>query len=226
MIKKTKVSVSTLPFKQEELIEATKKLKKLGADYLHCDIMDGKFVKNTTFQADFLKELSNKSALPLDVHFMVENIDEQVDLCKDLKIDCITFHLESLNLDYKKCFEMIKKIKSFGYKVGITTRHNTLMSHYFRYLPIIDEILIMTVQVGEGGQGLIEDCLLKVEYFAKLKKENDYKYIIAVDGGINKTNAFKAVSLGADKIITGSYVYNNMNKKEVIKELKNTLKMI
>ena len=208
-----KVAVSFL-----KSIYATSKtieeINNTDADYLHVDIMDGKLVENTTIQYNDLKDILNNSRTELDVHLMVENpIDYILDF-KNLNPKYITIHREiSKNID-----NLIDLIHSFKIGAGISINPNTKVSDIEKYLGRVDNVLIMSVTPGKGGQKFNDQVLPKIYELIKLRKTNNYKYVISIDGGINNTTINRVKDV--DFIISGSYICMSDNYQEKINELR------
>lgn len=210
----TKISVSLLSVR-DKLKEKTMEMDKLNIDYIHIDVMDGKFVTNTAFtieEALLVREYTNK---PFDIHLMVENIDEYVDMYSILKPEYITFHYEAM-----KDINIIKKIKDMGIKCGISIKPNTKVRKIYNLLPYIDLVLVMSVEPGMGGQKFIPNSLRKIR---KLRKKIDSKklnVLISVDGGINNSSATKCIESGVDILAIGSALTNSEKGEELVDFIK------
>lgn len=205
-----KIAISFLKSKFNT-IDTIKKINETDAEYIHVDIMDGKFVENKT--DDFLNELKYTKK-PLDIHLMVDNPIDYIIKYKDLKPDYITIHSE---IEYN-LFDLIDLIKSFNIKVGISIKPNTSIESIEKYLNIVDNILIMSVEPGMGGQKFMDSILYKIDELKRLRKENDYNYIISIDGGINDTTIKKVKDV--DLIISGSFICMSDNYQEQINKLR------
>lgn len=177
-----------------------------AVDYVHCDVMDGHFVPNLTFGAPVVKWLKSASPLPLDVHLMIENPARWVDdyiragLAED---DYLTFHWEAAG---EGSGELLDYIRSRGVRAGVSIKPNT---PFDRILPIIDradQILIMTVEPGFGGQSFIRDMVAKISAAASAAGP---KTIVAVDGGIDPITAPEAVRAGARLLVAGSAIFGS-----------------
>ena len=205
-----KISPSILA--SDNRIESIKKLNKTNADLLHIDCMDGIFVPNTQMPIEEILELEKHSNIPLDIHLMVENPEEYINKLANKNIEYITIHIEiDKNID-----NIINKIKSHGYKVGLSIKPNTDISSLLPYLNKIDLILIMSVEPGFGGQQFIPNSLIKAK---KLRNLNQ-KIIIEIDGGIKDTN-IKEIKKYVDIAVVGSYITNSNDYNEAINNLKN-----
>jgi ribulose-phosphate 3-epimerase len=180
-----------------------KAVTEAGADWLHVDVMDGHFVNNITIGIPVVASLKKVAKIPLDVHLMIEKPERYVEGFIKAGADYLTIHVES-TADPKKVLE---QIRSLGAKPGITLRPGTAVEAVLPYLPLVDLVLVMTVEPGFGGQEFRQDQLPKI---AKLRAEIDSKKLpclIEVDGGVNdKTVGFLK---DADVLVAGSYVFKN-----------------
>lgn len=205
-----KLSVSLLNAKDK--LFTTKKINNTEIDYFHIDVMDGKFVSQNSFPIKEIKEISNVSKKPLDIHLMVKDPSIYIEQLKELSnINNITFHLE-IDKDINK---LLTKIKDYGIKRGIAIKPNTDINLLKPYLDNIDLILIMTVEPGYGGQPFIESSVERIKKIKELIK--DYNILLEVDGGIND-KTIKKVSL-SDIAVIGSYITTSDNMEERINNL-------
>ena len=210
-----KISVSYLSsiFDKKSTISL---IDKSNADYIHVDLMDGKFVPKNNFNVkEVIKDLKNLEK-PLDIHLMTYEPEKYIEDLASLKPEFVTFHLES-NTDI---LSTIKLIKSKGIKVGISIKPKTDIMYLENYLNDIDLILIMTVEPGAGGQRFMFDMIDKVEDLNDLRYNKGYKYKISVDGGINEYTALRSYKAGVDMIVTGSYVCHHENFNAQINNIK------
>ncbi|MDD2377260.1 MAG: ribulose-phosphate 3-epimerase [Bacilli bacterium] len=209
-----KISASFLSIK-DNLKENILVLDQSNIDYLHLDIMDGKFVSNKTWDIETIKELLTGTNRPKDVHLMVSDVKTYIDDFSTLNPDYITIHFEAVD-DIE---ETINYIKSKHIKVGLSIKPNTDIVSIIPYLSLIDLVLIMSVEPGKGGQDFIESASSKINILKELRDENNYyHYVIEVDGGIND----ETINLcrNADIIVVGSYITNSDNYNEQINKLK------
>lgn len=196
-----KISASFLSIK-ENIKDNIKKLDETSIDYLHLDIMDGKFVKNKTWKFKEVLSLLNGTNKPKDVHLMVNNVKKFVKQFQKMRPEFITFHIESS----KNCFPIIKLIRKYGIKVGISIKPSTSIEKLQSYLPYLDLVLVMSVEPGMGGQAFISSSMEKIKELDNLRKENHYQYLIEVDGGINDTNIELLKDNNVDIVVVGSYI--------------------
>lgn len=210
-----KVSVSVLSneIKPQDIV---KKLDLSKPDYIHIDIMDGKFVSNKTWTTSEVKKFASYSTLPLEVHLMVNNPSKYIEDYALMNTSIIIFHYEAV----KDINEMINKVKLYGLKVGIAINPETNINVLIPYLNMIDEVLIMSVHPGKSGQSFIEESLEKISVLKNIILEGNYKTIISVDGGINNETGLLCKDAGADELVSASYI-----QKDIINNIK-TLKNI
>lgn len=209
-----KIAPSILAANMENLIEDIKQVSNFGADYIHIDVMDGKFVPNETNGLMMLKTAKKSTNIILDVHFMVENPIEYI---KDFieEADIITFHVEAVNKIQAE--EIINLLKAKNKKVGIALKPKTSLNEIIPFLNKIDMALIMTVEPGFGGQKLIPETIEKIEQLRKIKPNLD----IEVDGGINLETADLVKTAGANVLVAGTAIFKSIDKKKTIDELRN-----
>ena len=199
------VSASLLAADKDNLIDELKKLESNDVDLVHFDVMDNVFVPNTSFNDDTFKKIRKHSNLLFEVHLMVNNPYDYIDNYEFNDQDVIIIHYESFKSeeDFNNCLLKIKK----HHRVGASIKPKTNPEVLNKYLDLLDYILIMSVEPGFGGQSFMFDQVYKIEYFSKLKKENNYKYLIEVDGGINDKTCSSAKDAGVDILVSGSYLF-------------------
>ncbi len=209
---KVSVSVLSSEIKPQDIV---KKLDLAKPDYIHIDIMDGKFVSNKTWTTSEVKKFTSYSNLPLEVHLMVKNPEKYIEDYALMNTSIIIFHYEAV----KDINEMINKVKSYGLKVGIAINPETHIDVLLPYLKSIDEVLIMSVHPGKSGQSFIEESLDKISKLKNIIIENNYKTIISVDGGINNETGLLCKEAGVDELASASYIHKDIVNN--IKILKN-----
>ncbi|MCI8832736.1 MAG: ribulose-phosphate 3-epimerase [Clostridia bacterium] len=215
------ISTSILSVEKEKATRTFYDLETAHTDYFHIDVMDGKFVQNNTHElmkeyANTIKQISN---IPLDIHLMTYNVKDYIEQYIDLEPNIITFHIESVE-SKEEAYEIIKFIKENNAKVGISIKPNTKVEQIYEFLPYIHMILVMTVEPGLGGQKLIPDTLEKVKKLKQYIDENNIEIDIEVDGGIKLETAKMAKGVGANIIVSGSYIIKSEDYKKTISELK------
>lgn len=189
-----------------------------GAKFLHFDVMDGHFVPNISFGAPILKCISKNKLLFNDVHLMIDNPQKYaIDFIK-AGADLITFHYEAMHSN-EEIIGFINFLKSNDVKAGLSIKPNTKVEQIKDFLPLIDLVLVMSVEPGFGGQKFNEIALDKIEELDIIRRQSGFKYLIEVDGGINKETGLLCKTKGVDVLVAGSYIYNKDNRKEAIDSL-------
>lgn len=217
------VSASILNVKSEKTIQTLYDLETAGINYFHIDVMDGKFVKNSTVDKmlEYCEYLNSISNLPLDVHLMVEDVKSYINSFLVFEPNIITFHLEAAK-DEQEVMEWINYIKQNNTKVGIAIKPETKIEEIVKYLPFIHMVLIMTVEPGEGGQKLIQTTIPKMKELHTYLEENNLEVDIEADGGINLENANTLKQAGVNILVSGSAIVNSNNFKETVTNLSTT----
>lgn len=215
------ISTSILSVKKEEAIQTFYNLETAHTDYFHIDVMDGKFVESNTkeMMKEYVTSIKHISNIPLDVHLMVENIEQEIEEYIPLQPNIITFHYEAVK-DKEHIMELIKYLKENNIKVGISIKPNTKVEEIYELLPYIHMVLIMTVEPGKGGQSLIPSTVEKIKILKEYINEKNIEIDIEADGGINKDTVTSVKEAGADIIVSGSAIIYSDNYEDIIKELK------
>lgn len=197
-------------------LESTiKELEEAGADYLHLDIMDGSFVPQITFGSKIVSDIKKITSLPLDVHLMIVSPEKHIDDFAKAGADIISVHYEG-NIHLHK---LIMQIKSHNVKSGIVLNPHTRVDVIEPLIDDIDNVLIMSVNPGFGGQKFITNSIKKIEETKKLIGQREI--IISVDGGINLNTCSDVIKAGANLLVAGSAIIDSKDKKETIKQLRN-----
>lgn len=183
--------------------------------YLHCDIMDGHFVPNLTYGAPVVKAIKKATSIPLDVHLMIEKPGKWIDCYIDAgldKNDYLTFHIEA----EANPREVLKRIRSAGIKPGIVVKPGTPAAKISGLEELVDQVLVMTVEPGFGGQKFIAEMLDKIRTVRTMFPEN---VIIAVDGGIDCSTAPMVYNAGATLFIAGSAIFGARRPRDAAEKI-------
>jgi ribulose-phosphate 3-epimerase len=199
------ISPSLLASNFMKLEEEIEKLNKVSNIWLHLDIMDGHFVPNLTFGHEIIHRISSKSHNLIDVHLMVGNPSFYIKTLKDENIHNITWHIENTENHLQLISLAKKNFKSVGISLKPSTPVSTIPLEILRE---IDLVLVMSVEPGFGGQSFIKKSIDKIKELNTLKLNNNLKFIIQVDGGINDSNSKNVIDAGAQNIVAGSFVFN------------------
>lgn len=209
-----KVSASFLSSKN--IPRDLEKLNETDVDYIHVDIMDGKFVPNKTMPFREMRNIYKFTSKRLDVHLMVKNPEDYIPLYAELNTEYITFHVE-IDTDILKCLELIK---SYSIKAGLAIKPDTRISELVPYLPYLDMILVMSVEPGMGGQEFILESEKRIEEVRVLLNEYNIPAVINVDGGIDDKTKGICKKAGSDIVTSGSYIIKKDNFQEQITSLR------
>lgn len=211
-MRKIFISPSILSADFARLEQECKSLEKCGADWIHCDVMDGNFVPNLTFGMPVIRSIRKCVVLPLDVHLMIDRPERYVEQFAEAGANLITIHAEATD-DVASC---LKLIRSCGKKAGISLKPNTPVETLEQYRGLFDMILIMSVEPGFGGQSFIESSVDKIRQARTLFPD----VLIEVDGGINSQTATKVIDAGADVLVAGNAIMSAPDRRSAIAELR------
>lgn len=219
MKKNVYVSVSTDPINEfQDLVEYAKDMQN-KADMLHCDVMDGVFVKRKTISANHINNINQNSLIPLDVHLMCD--EPLSDIPEYLKggANILTIHYEAFE-NKNDIVKAVKIIRDAHALAGLSFMPETEVKEIKMFLHDFDIVLVMSVQAGASGQKFLPNSLNKIKQLDEIRRKNDYRFKIEVDGGVNETNAQSIIDAGGDILVSGSYVYKAIDRMEAIAKLK------
>ncbi len=225
------IATSLLSVERVNFSEIAYRIEAAGTNYFHIDVMDGKFVENSTINLmkEYADQICGINNTPMEVHLMVDNVKEYVDMFLPNNPREIVFHIEALKKKAEKentifkdeVMEMINYIKSEGSKVGIAISPDTDIKEVYKFLPYIHTVLVMTVNPGYGGQTFIENCVAKIDELKKYIDDNNLENEIEVDGGINFDTIIKCKEAGAERAVVGSFLINAKDLNYTMNKLKN-----
>lgn len=180
-----------------------RELEQGGADYVHFDVMDGVFVPNISIGLPVLQATRAGTRLPIDVHLMIVEPDKWVDAFVDAGADAITFHAEATPHVHR----VVQAIKGRGIDAGVVINPATPLGSIEEIIPDVDQVLLMTVNPGFGGQSFIEHSIAKIERLREMIIAVNPECRLQVDGGINASNIRRVVEAGATSIVAGSATF-------------------
>ena len=190
------------------------KINNTDAEYIHVDVMDGNFVPNISCIYNDVKDVLKNTNKMLDIHLMVDNPIKYILEYKNLSPKFITIHSEiNNNID-----DLIDLIKSYGIGVGLSIKPKTSVEFIEKYLDKVDNVLIMSVEPGKGGQKFMDSVIYKIDILDKIRKNKKLNYKISIDGGINKDTIDKVRNV--DFVISGSYICMNEDYQSMIDSLR------
>jgi len=214
---KTIISPSILGGSFSNMEKIIGSLDQSEAEYIHFDVMDGDFVPNLTFGPQFISNLRNQTKKVFDVHLMINRVGKFLDDYIKAGSDIITFHLEiEENLS-----ELVNKIKGKNIKAGIAIKPNTPWEEIKNILHSIDQVIVMTVEPGFGGQSFMDSQINKIKNIYNYIKENNLNVDIEIDGGVNYETGKTCIDAGANILVAGSFLFKQENLLTATNKLNN-----
>jgi len=216
------VAPSSHPCPLGDLLDYAKSLLADGADWLHCDIMDGKFVSDKTFDELALSLIARRVNLPMDVHLMIKDPIAKIPAYVQAGATSITLHYEALGSTLE-VMQAINLIHDLGCRAGLAIKPATSVECVANLLPFLDIILVMSVEPGKSGQPFLPSANSKIAELNGIRHRNRYEYLIEVDGGINRKNVSTILSLGADIVVMGNAMYTADDRRDLIEFIKKSV---
>ena len=213
------VAPSMLSCNFGELGDEIEMVNKSKAGWFHLDIMDGVFVPNITFGTPILEIFDSLGEKHLDMHLMIINPEKYIEKFAGLGADTITVHYEACD-DLKK---IIRDIKKLGVKAGLAINPDTDVSLLDHLLEEIDLVCLMSVFPGFSGQKFIPETFPRLKELKRMINEKNTNTLIQIDGGVSLDNAQELISLGADVLVAGSFVFKSDSPKETIEKLHSAI---
>lgn len=202
----------------DDYLKYTKQVEQY-ADFMHLDVCDGKYNGTKCFLPEYAKDINSHSTIMLDCHLMTLNpLFQARDYVKS-GANIITAQVEAFN-SKKEIFDFVDYVTSNNALVGLSIEPNTPVSSIFDLLPMLNTVLIMSVQTGQSGQQFNEIAVEKVRELAKVRSQENLNFKIEVDGGINQQTAKLVKDAGADIVVSGNYIFASSNKEQCIKSLR------
>ena len=202
------ISFSILGATAQSIEKEIAHIKEANVKWVHFDVMDGKFVKNISFETPFLKSLCARFSLVKDVHIMINEPINHILEYKECGADYLTFHYEACKDDLE-VEEVINKIHSLGMKAGLSIKPKTPVESIYPFLKNLDLVLVMSVEPGYGGQKFIESSLNKISSLKQEIVKQGLNTLVSVDGGINDYTGHLCIKEGADVLVIGQYLFGH-----------------
>ena len=212
----TKIAPSILSADFSAMGDEIRRLEFNGADWIHCDVMDGVYVTNITFGMPMVKAIRPHTTLPLDVHLMITEPEKYVERFCDSGADYVTFHPEASRDPHST----IEKIHSKGVKAGIVLNPDIPVSVAEEYIKEVELVLLMSVFPGYGGQSFIPEVMDKISELKAMIERYGVDVLVEIDGGVNLDNAGECISRGVDVLVAGNTVFSAEDMKTCISALK------
>ncbi len=213
------IAPSVLNADFSRLAEQIIALESGGADWIHLDIMDGHFVPNMTFGPMMVAAIRRITALPLDVHLMISNADAYIPAFQEAGADLITVHVEAC----PHLWRTLENIRTLGARPGVTLNPATSLLMIEPVLPLVEMVLVMSVEPGFGGQRFLPAAKERIARLKSWREERSLEYLIEVDGGINEKSAGAVIAAGADVLVIGQAIFSQNDIAGAVRQLRSSL---
>ncbi len=221
--RRIKLAPSILSADFSRLGEQVAEVTKAGADYIHVDVMDGHFVPNITIGAPVVASLRSWTDIPLDVHLMIERPEAHISQFAEAGANIITVHVEAATHLHR----LVEAIKGLGVKAGVALNPATPLSSLDEVLPLLDLILVMTVNPGFGGQAFIGSMIDKIARLRRILDGRQAKVELEVDGGITVGIASKVAEAGAEVLVAGAAIFGSkQGAGKALREMRRALGLV
>lgn len=190
--------------------------EKGGADWIHVDVMDGRFVPNISIGPPVVRSIRKATKLPLDTHLMVADADLYLEAFKEAGSNRLTVHVEAC----KHLHRTVERIKELGMSAGVTLNPATPADSLSEILSYVDLVLVMTVNPGFGGQKFIQPMLNKIREIHEMAASLNPKIYIEVDGGVDETNVASIVKAGANALVAGNAIFSKKDIAQAVRDLR------
>jgi ribulose-phosphate 3-epimerase len=218
--RRIKLAPSILSADFSRLGEQVAEVAKAGADYIHVDVMDGHFVPNITIGSPVVASLRSRTDLPLDVHLMIENPEAHIKQFADAGANIITVHVEAATHLHR----LVESIKAMGVRAGVSLNPATPLNSLDEVLPLLDLVLVMTVNPGFGGQTFIPEMKDKIIRLRRILDDRQVHAELEVDGGITTLLAPEVARDGADVLVAGAAIFNSkVGAANALQEMRKAL---
>ncbi len=201
------------------LAEQITALESGGADWIHLDIMDGHFVPNMTFGPMIVEAIRRITALPLDAHLMISNADAYISAFQEAGADLITVHVEAS----PHLWRTLENIRTLGARPGVTLNPATPLLMIEQVLPLVDMVLVMSVEPGFGGQRFLPAAFERIAQLKRWREERGLGFLIEVDGGIDEQTAGRVIAAGADVLVIGQAIFRQSDIAAAVRQLRMNL---